>query len=284
LIGRPGFLSREYISGRRTSYLNPVRMYIFTSAFFFLVFFSAFNVKPDDGTEDFKLSGIPVSEIRAMDSASFSKFSYDFFDGKPRSKEEFNKYVDSLRTGIHLTSTIYRSREHYDSLQAVGAIDHNWLQRFMIHREIALNKKYKNDSNAIITAFADKIAHSFPQLLFLSLPLFALLLKGLYVRQRGYHYVAHLIFSINLYIFAFLAMFLLMLVVKVEEMSGWNWLAFIKFILLFSVLFYEYKSMRNFYKQNRLTTFFKFVLLNFGHLIIMIILLTISLVFSLMNI
>ena len=40
LITRPGFLSLEYMQGRRASYLNPIRMYVFTSAFFFLLFFS----------------------------------------------------------------------------------------------------------------------------------------------------------------------------------------------------------------------------------------------------
>jgi hypothetical protein len=40
LITRPGFLSAEYARGRRVSYLNPIRMYVFTSAFFFLIFFS----------------------------------------------------------------------------------------------------------------------------------------------------------------------------------------------------------------------------------------------------
>jgi hypothetical protein len=43
LITRPGFLSKEYMVGRRASYLNPIRMYLFTSAIFFLVFFSVFK-------------------------------------------------------------------------------------------------------------------------------------------------------------------------------------------------------------------------------------------------
>jgi Protein of unknown function (DUF3667) len=56
LLFKPGFLSREYMMGRRTSYLNPIRMYIFTSAFFFLYFFttvsldginSEFNIETD---------------------------------------------------------------------------------------------------------------------------------------------------------------------------------------------------------------------------------------------
>ena len=40
LLLKPGFLSKEYMIGRRNSYLNPVRMYVFTSAIFFLLFFT----------------------------------------------------------------------------------------------------------------------------------------------------------------------------------------------------------------------------------------------------
>ena len=39
LLFRPGFLSAEYMKGRRVSYLNPIRMYIFTSAVFFSYLF-----------------------------------------------------------------------------------------------------------------------------------------------------------------------------------------------------------------------------------------------------
>src|SRR4030095_15016219 len=39
LLFYPGFLSAEYMKGKRMSYLNPIRMYVFTSAVFFLIFF-----------------------------------------------------------------------------------------------------------------------------------------------------------------------------------------------------------------------------------------------------
>lgn len=38
LLFKPDFLSKEYIKGRRATYLNPVRMYLFTSFIFFLIF------------------------------------------------------------------------------------------------------------------------------------------------------------------------------------------------------------------------------------------------------
>jgi hypothetical protein len=40
LLRKPGFLSAEYVAGRRASYLNPIRMYVFTSAFFFIILYS----------------------------------------------------------------------------------------------------------------------------------------------------------------------------------------------------------------------------------------------------
>ncbi len=52
LLFRPGYLPKEYVSGKRSSYLHPVRMYVFTSAFFFLYFFSTVVTK-----DSFKING-----------------------------------------------------------------------------------------------------------------------------------------------------------------------------------------------------------------------------------
>jgi hypothetical protein len=52
LLFKPGFLSREYMLGRRKKYLHPVRMYVFTSAVFFLVFFSMFYVSENEVSKD----------------------------------------------------------------------------------------------------------------------------------------------------------------------------------------------------------------------------------------
>ena len=40
LIVKPGYLTGQYNAGKRVSYLNPIRMYIFISAVFFIVAFS----------------------------------------------------------------------------------------------------------------------------------------------------------------------------------------------------------------------------------------------------
>src|SRR5262249_14832600 len=63
----PGFLSKEYISGHRASYLHPIRMYVFVSAVFFIVFFSYFNVN-EMGMDDSDKPGVASSAKKATDT------------------------------------------------------------------------------------------------------------------------------------------------------------------------------------------------------------------------
>ena len=189
LLFKPGFLSREYMKGRRTAYLNPVRMYVFTSAIFFLLFFAFFY---SDKGSDFKtnINGKTLTEIAAMDSATFAAFTAninkeDEKPAVPMTREGFSRYADTVLfgQGIHFTRTKYRSKAQYDSMLASGKKDHNWLQRQLIYKEIAMNEKYNNDPAEILKAFKHTLVHSFPQMLFISLPLLALILKLLYIRR-----------------------------------------------------------------------------------------------------
>lgn len=45
IFSRPELVPRQFVEGKRMRYLDPIRMYLFTSAVFFLVFFSFDSVK-----------------------------------------------------------------------------------------------------------------------------------------------------------------------------------------------------------------------------------------------
>src|SRR6187551_1937271 len=70
LLFKPGFLSREYMLGRRKKYLHPVRMYVFTSAVFFLVFFSMFHVSENE---------VSISDQRAKVEEGFTTIKAEAF-------------------------------------------------------------------------------------------------------------------------------------------------------------------------------------------------------------
>src|SRR5690606_35029112 len=216
LIKKPGFLSTEYMLGRRKRYLDPVRMYIFTSFVFFLIFYSYASFNPN--AIEFKFSGKTSEEIVAMDSTQFADFTKGINDGKPLTREEFMHLNDSVQSvsGIDMFFD-YKSRAEYDSMVAAGKVNHGWLDRKMMNRQFELKEKYNNDRNAMMKDFWDRFIHSFPQLFFLSLPLYAWCLKLVYSRHKPDNYVFHAIFSIHIYIVTFVVGLLAILVSSLQD-------------------------------------------------------------------
>ncbi|HMC99461.1 MAG TPA: DUF3667 domain-containing protein, partial [Ferruginibacter sp.] len=126
LVFRPGFLSREYVAGRRASYLNPIRMYVFTSAIFFLIFFTLFKGDETKGFPHADVNGKSFKDVAKMDSAKFAQFTIALRVANgdspvPMKMEDYKRYADSLLKvkplGIRFSST-----KEYDSLLAAGAV------------------------------------------------------------------------------------------------------------------------------------------------------------------
>src|SRR6202012_4343239 len=79
LLRKPGFLSREYMLGRRVTYLNPIRMYVFTSAIFFIILFSL--KKPEENRERGQtLSSLLIRRDEQARELAASKDSDDIAD------------------------------------------------------------------------------------------------------------------------------------------------------------------------------------------------------------
>ncbi len=267
LIVKPGFASKEYMIGRRASYVNPVKMYIFTSAFFFLLFFSVFKIKNNNIQSSITLNGKTFDQVRALDSLAFDEFTtaLNKEDGKPAApmkRDDFKKYFDSTsaKSGIHFSNGRYKSKAQYDSLLESGVVKDGWIKRRFIYREIEINEKFRDNPKATLGAIGNVMLHSLPQMLFILLPLFAFILKLLYIRRKDYYYVNHGIFSIHYYIFCFIGMIVIFGLGKLNSWVNWGAITFLQVALAFGLLFYLYKAMRNFYQQRRAKTVFKFLI------------------------
>ena len=139
-------------------------------------------------------------------------------------REEFKKYADTIfkifldtSSGLHFTGAEYTSVKEFDSLQHTNAREHNWLKRQLIYKELELNEKYHNNKLEIFNATKEALVHSLPQMLWISLPLLALILKLMYIRRKQFYYVSHIIFSIHLYVFLFIAQLILFSISKLNE-------------------------------------------------------------------
>jgi hypothetical protein len=314
LLFKPGFLSHEYLRGRRASYLHPIRMYVFTSAFFFLVFFS---MNKQDEVIKFNDSQ-PARITAAKQMKRLEKEKTDFFKDLADTSNSANERVALLRMlaitdsdiarlsrdttyknklqtfnqgnnfnlfANNKNDTIYKSVTQYDLEQSkLPAGQRDGFMRAKFRRQnIHLREKYKNDGKAIWTAVFDKFKHLFPQMLFVSLPLFALMLRLLYVRRKQFFYVNHIVFSIHLYCGTFIIILAGILLNSLADTLnlGTDWIG-----LLFGLagFFYWYKSMRNFYEQRRAKTILKYFLVLFLSIFIWIFLFGIFFIFSAMAI
>src|SRR5690606_9953155 len=151
LLTRPGFLSAEYMRGRRMSYLNPVRMYVFTSALFFLIFFSIRNA--DEGVKIFD----PAGPLTAAQRDSILKKVEPRLERMP-GNFNLQKQIELLKDTTRQITTLdllpyndqqmfntigykYKNRREYDSIQkALPASERDgWLQGKWNKRIIYLN-------------------------------------------------------------------------------------------------------------------------------------------------
>ena len=291
LLFKPGFLSKEYMIGRRNSYLNPVRMYVFTSAIFFLLFFTFFQ-NNDPLKIGGSINGKTFVEIDKMDSATFAKFTTHVNEeierpAKPMTREEFKKYADTVfkifvdtSSAFRFTGTNYESVKQFDSLQHTNAREHSWIKRQLIYKELELNEKYHQNKIEVFNAIKEAWMHSLPQMLWISLPFLALILKLIYIRRKQFYYVSHVIFSIHLYVFLFIAQLILFSISKLNKTLRFDVLNYVPLIIILAMFVYEFLALKNFYAQGWIKTFFKFLLINISYIIMLVFLFALFGVFS----
>ena len=304
LLFKPGFLTKEYMRGRRKAYLHPIRMYVFTSAVFFLVFFSMIKIKESDieilkdGSKTEKvLNELESEALKKADSAKDSiaiEKTKEFFgiadslgkqtqDSSGIVKGEMGSRKLSLDFG---SAGKYSSVTEYDSIQngLLKKDKDGFFMKILNKKLVGINEKYKGKESKLFSDIGNIFLHSFPYLLFVSLPLYALFLKLLYVRRKKFYYADHGVFLIHIYIFTFLFLLLFFVVNKLADSIQWGVFDFLKGILVLTGLFYTLKAMRNFYDQRWGKTILKFILFNFLCSVTAIILFSLFAMFSVFQI
>ena len=273
LLFRPGFLSKEYLKGRRASYLNPVRMYVFTSAIFFLVFFLV--TKPDDfikSNADKPLTAKDRTRLLADLENEYKKLESDtaILVKKIKLLKDTTRVVTN--GDLLKNESRYKTFAEYDSVQKTltPSKRDGWLTRLMV-KKFELNNSFKENPGQAIRQWGELFLHKLPYLLFLSLPLFALILKLLYIRRKQFFYADHAIFSIHHYILSFILLLICFSLGTAYDLSGWQFFRIFLIVLLLVWPVHLYLAMLNFYGQGWFKTLVKFFLLNIlGFLVLLV--------------
>ena len=230
LIFRPGFLTREYVAGRRMTYLNPIRMYIFVSALFFVALFAGSEEKPapeDDFTHS--VNGYRqhlADSLRSVQTDSLHKafngaLAGSLDTGKTKEKDEFLwlKYGSSGVVEIDIAEHKFNTLREYDSVERTlpDSAKEKGIMRWILRNNIKQKEKHGGRSKLHLEV---DVRHDIPKLMFILLPLFALYVGWFYDRKK-YYYVNHAIFSVHFHSFVFL-FFLFMLLLNLVIPGEWT--------------------------------------------------------------
>lgn len=292
LFFKPGTISREYVSGKRMRYLDPIRMYLFTSAVFFLVFFS---VGTSSGVVDVDQNQT-LSKAERLDLAMEISKQQQQHPGDSLLKNQMALLLDSTNV-IGLAplsdSTVSPSKVYYQGkpfnlvarkdssvFQLEGARSDNWLSRSSEQKWNNFKKKYGDDLDKGLYEFLTDFLHKLPYVLFLSLPFFAGILKLLHLRKRQIYYSDHAVFTLHHYIISFILMLLFFLFNSLQDATGWGIFATMAGLMFVLWPLYLLVGMKRFYGQGWAATLGKFLLVNILGLITLLLLMSLFFLFS----
>lgn len=220
LMCKPGRLTMEYIRGRRVRHVQPLRMYLTFSLIFFALI---------------KLSGVHFFENEEDATPARVAISQAAEAAKP------NAPVRVRSEGEEITDRVGT---------AADQLHHGWGER--VNKFMSLPKHEMGlQLKKTFFSFA-------PYALFALMPVFALLLKLLYL-GTGRRFGAHLLFALHANAFAFA-----MLALQIAIPSGWG---FVHFALLVWMVVYLPLAMHHVYGGGWFVTVVRWLVLMLLHLL-----------------
>jgi uncharacterized protein DUF3667 len=245
LMFRPGHLTREYMGGRIARYIPPFRLYLVTSVAFFLVLsllpeftgadlnlgLERTTVTLGSGTDSAGPRHVPQPPVPAPAAATRGARPLPLRPPMPPPPPPGILRNIRLNTGNAVIDSIGNARiEHFSRMGSREAA-----------RQIT----------------SEYLRHV-PQMMFVLLPLFAGLLKILYLRSRRF-YVEHFVFALHVHAFAFLT-YLTMLAVRwppvIAALGAW--------LMLYVVL-----AMKRVYAQGWMATLTKYAFLGAAYVVML---------------
>ncbi|TCC90429.1 DUF3667 domain-containing protein [Pedobacter frigiditerrae] len=297
LLLKPGRLTKEYVAGKRMSSIHPIRLYIFISIVFFLVVLGGkkFGENSAEGKEDKnttadttktvskpkdtvvkkQLTAAQINEIKeSLKYVPNGNGLRDSIIKKAIAEEESGKAKDDnggIRFGkgkkkgfSNKWATKDTSVVQYEKNQATLAKDKRdgFIKHYFIKRTIELDK-YENPEEK----FLEDFIHNIPKMMFLLLPMFALILKLVYINKKRYYY-EHLIYSFHLHSAIFLSILATMLLQWlfgfIYDIDAW-----LGILCAIYIIWYIYRSLRTFYGSTRWITVLKMFFLSFAYNIVL---------------
>jgi hypothetical protein len=266
LFLKPAALTKEYLSGRRQTFLAPIRLYIFIS---FITFFiiALFPKDSLDVNELPKKSGANESVIPSIDSLHIENKSIDGLTKVGILSQQNNDTIKKILQqtkgsdkkevadfGYKTVTALDSIQEHGDKEEKVGQTEYWFLKKW-------LSVKAENTNEQIKDKFKESFTNNLPKVLFMFMPIFAFIL-WLFHDKKKWYYFDHSIFTLHYFSFILLLILILFFVNKLFTLFGENpiidWINFgFKSVGIIWMIYYFFPAHRRLYEQPYVKSFFK---------------------------
>lgn len=217
LLVKPGFLTKEYFEGKRIRYTPPFRIFIFASFILFLLLqiytnrgltsvldSSLDNNKIGIDSVSLALADSVIKDINIEIDSSFTSASDSVLstmgivvDSVSKNNLNFKINMDTFRDTRDLRQALNKFANAMEKdLESVTGLKEKAKKREYI--------RFCRSPEQALTKILEYMSWAF----FMLLPIFALILKLVYIRRKQY-YMRHLIFSIHIHSFIFIVLILI---------------------------------------------------------------------------
>ena len=306
LIAKPWRLTNEFLAGHRVRYVHPLRLYLLASILFFFAatyaikstHFSPINLSPEDRADirnelqrenvapevrakvEQVLGGVPLepkkraaleeklkNENLPKEARNSIEERLQHGDLPPNARAKVEEAIKDLppEARAKVDDALKRSRDKTVLFEGDKEAPPNSAGKWFEKR--AKEKFGEHGTN--IQLFLVTLMSNLPYMMLACIPLFAFVLKILYIRKRIF-YIDHLIYALHIHSFAYLAIMLIVLItIGLNRtipgvFTGWiiaaMWILFAVQIFL---------SIRRVYRQGWFFTVFKFFAGGFVYLIVL---------------
>jgi len=255
LFLRPGYLTKEFMRGRRARYTLPFRLYLFLTFFAFLLL--THNHKPETDSE----KNLTFQNSDGKDVEVLSLFE-DMIDEDKLNADSLVGNSDFKNGFIHI-NTGSESKLKSDTISPPIDVDIGKGNELISQNKTI--KKILDMWRLNPTLMMDNAFKKLSLTLLFILPLFALFLALFYIRRKHY-LLEHLLISLNFHSF----IFVVVIVSELLILTGIKAIHPFAFYLYLLIPLQLFLALKFYYKQSWFKTFIKFIMLSFIYNILLI--------------
>ncbi|MGH8298741.1 MAG: DUF3667 domain-containing protein [Steroidobacteraceae bacterium] len=260
LLFRPGFLTREFLEGRRARYLPPVRLYLVVSVIFFVL--AALHAR--------------ISGTQAVVITENAK-SFHYGVVPLRAAGETPAHVPGgVTPGLATVAPTPAELQRFCEQAGTYIEQHGgWFAHLgpRVTRNCLASAAAQGGLDRLNEAYTDNLERA----MFLLLPLLALAMKPLYLKPPR-HYVEHLLFFLHNHAFLFVMFGVGTLLAMITSWAVV--LGPVRLAITIYIPIYFYRAMRRVYGQGRWLTLSKLTALGIAYLFLGVLMFLATAVYS----